>query len=92
MKAISAEQLKEMFRSMLLIRNVGLKIEELYHFDEMKTPVHLSLGQEAVSVGVCSQLTRQDKIFSRLGTNPCASSTVRMVLTGSENNALSMVI
>jgi pyruvate dehydrogenase E1 component alpha subunit len=49
---------------MCLIRKVQLKIEELYHLDEMKTPVHLSIGQEAISTGVCSALRKDDYVFS----------------------------
>ena len=53
-----------MYRMLIKIRNVQLRIEELYHLDEMKTPVHLCLGQEAVSVGVCANLKREDFLFS----------------------------
>jgi len=54
----------KMYYDMLLIREVELRIESLYLKDEMKTPVHLSIGQEAVAVGVCSLLREQDYIFS----------------------------
>jgi TPP-dependent pyruvate/acetoin dehydrogenase alpha subunit len=53
-----------LFREMLRIRKVQLKIESLYHRDEMKTPVHLCIGQEAMAVGVCAHLTREDFISS----------------------------
>ena len=49
---------------MLRIRKVQLKIESLYHLDEMKTPVHLCIGQEAVAVGVCATLDKHDYISS----------------------------
>ncbi len=49
---------------MLRIRNVELRIESLYHLDEMKTPIHLCIGQEAVAVGVCSVLRKDDLISS----------------------------
>ena len=29
----------------------------------MKTPTHLGIGQEAISVGVCSNLFKKDNIF-----------------------------
>jgi len=64
MNNILPEKLLEMFASLSRIRRVQLKIEELYHLDEMKTPVHLCLGQEAVSVGVCAHLKKEDHIFS----------------------------
>ena len=53
-----------LFREMLRIRKVQLKIESLYHLDGMKTPVHLCIGQEAMAVGVCAHLTREDYISS----------------------------
>jgi pyruvate dehydrogenase E1 component alpha subunit len=49
---------------MLRIRKVQLHIESLYHLDEMKTPVHLCIGQEAVAVGVCRRLRQDDYISS----------------------------
>lgn len=46
------------------IRKVQLKIEALYHEDEMKTPVHLCIGQEAIAAGVCANLRKSDYVFS----------------------------
>ena len=53
-----------MYRSMLRIRKLQLRIEAEYHLDEMKTPVHLCIGQEAIAVGVCGALRRDDNISS----------------------------
>jgi len=39
------------------------KIIELYPFDKIQSPVHLSIGQEAVAVGVCEQLRSDDLVF-----------------------------
>jgi len=61
---ISNEVLRELYRMMLKIRKVELKINELYHEDEMRTPVHLCLGQEAVAAGVCAHLNADDYVFS----------------------------
>ncbi len=61
---LTSKKAAEFLSKMLLIRQTELKIEELYHFEEMKTPVHLNLGQEAVSAGVCMHLNREDAIFS----------------------------
>lgn len=55
---------RELYWSISLIRQVQLKIEELYHLDEMKTPVHLCVGQEAISAGVCHALRKDDYVFS----------------------------
>ena len=61
---ISKEVLLELYKTMLKIRKVELKVDELYHEDEMKTPVHLCIGQEAVAAGVCANLHVDDYVFS----------------------------
>lgn len=61
---IPKEVLRELYRMMLRIQKVELKIDELYHEDEMKTPVHLCLGQEAIAAGVCIHLSAGDYVFS----------------------------
>ena len=53
----------DLFRSALLIRRVEERIIELYPLDKIQSPVHLSIGQEAVAVGVCRALTSEDWIF-----------------------------
>jgi pyruvate dehydrogenase E1 component alpha subunit len=47
----------------LRIRMVEEKIIELYPSDQIQSPVHLSIGQEAVAVGVCSNLNESDWVF-----------------------------
>lgn len=54
---------EQMFYQSLRIRLVEEKIIEIYDTDKIQSPVHLSIGQEAVAVGVCSNLTPKDKIF-----------------------------
>jgi pyruvate dehydrogenase E1 component alpha subunit len=49
---------------MMRIRGVQLAIESLYPENEMQTPVHLCIGQEAVAVGVCANLKKKDYISS----------------------------
>ncbi len=58
------ETLIALYHDMLRIRKVQLRIESLYPLDEMKTPIHLCIGQEAVAVGVCANLNREDYISS----------------------------
>lgn len=53
----------EMFRKALLIRRVEEKIIDLYPTDKVQSPVHLSIGQEAVSVGLCASVGADDLIF-----------------------------
>ncbi len=60
---LDRDKLLDLYRVMLTIRKVELKIESEYKNDEMKTPIHLSIGQEAVSAGVCINLDREDYVF-----------------------------
>ena len=55
---------EELFYKALRIRLVEERIIELYPSDKIQSPVHLSIGQEAVAVGVCQSLTWQDLLFS----------------------------
>jgi len=52
-----------LLRRMRLIRQASERIAALYSTDVMETPVHLCIGQEAVSVGLCRHLTDADKLF-----------------------------
>jgi len=48
---------------MYRIRRVEEEIAHIYPTDKVKSPVHLSIGQEAVSVGVCEALRHDDIVF-----------------------------
>jgi TPP-dependent pyruvate/acetoin dehydrogenase alpha subunit len=48
---------------MYRIRFVEERIVKIYHTDRIKSPVHLSIGQEAPSVGVCAALRLTDVVF-----------------------------
>src|SRR5512145_1082849 len=56
--------LRQLYRSMLRIRLIEEEIEKRYHEDQMKTPIHLVIGQEATSVGCCAALTDADLLYS----------------------------
>src|SRR5688572_24834236 len=58
------EFLLGLYRSMLRIRMVEEEIEKRYHEDQMKTPIHLVIGQEATSVGCCAALRDTDLLYS----------------------------
>ncbi len=45
------------------IRLIEEKIIELYPTDLIQSPVHLSIGQEAVAVGICEALDANDLLF-----------------------------
>jgi TPP-dependent pyruvate/acetoin dehydrogenase alpha subunit len=52
-----------LFRSLYRIRRVEEEIARVYPSDRIKSPVHLSIGQESVSVGVCEALRPEDVVF-----------------------------
>lgn len=54
---------KSLYESMTLIRVAEERIAELYREQEMRCPMHLSIGQEAVAAGVCAALGRDDAVF-----------------------------
>jgi pyruvate dehydrogenase E1 component alpha subunit len=49
---------------MIRIRTVEETLADLYPEGEMRTPTHFSIGQEAVAVGVCAALRRDDVVYS----------------------------
>jgi len=55
---------RRLFRTALLIRLVEERVIELYPSDKIQSPVHLSIGQEAVAVGVCDALGPDDLVFA----------------------------
>jgi TPP-dependent pyruvate/acetoin dehydrogenase alpha subunit len=52
-----------LYRSLYRIRRVEEEVARAYPTDKIKSPVHLSIGQEAVSVGVCEALRPTDIVF-----------------------------
>jgi len=56
-------KLMEMYKTMRLIRLIEQRINDEYKYDEIKTPIHLSIGQEAVAAGVCIHLRKDDYVF-----------------------------
>ena len=54
---------ESLYRDLYRIRRVEEEIARIYPSDRIKSPVHLSIGQEAVSVGVCQALELRDVVF-----------------------------
>ncbi len=52
-----------LFYEALRIRRIEEKIVELYPSDLIQSPVHLSIGQESIAVGVSKSLNKDDWIF-----------------------------
>ena len=53
-----------LYYNILRIRMVEEKIAALYPEQEMRCPIHLCIGQEAVAAGVCANLSKKDYLFS----------------------------
>jgi 2-oxoisovalerate dehydrogenase E1 component len=58
-----APDIAKLYRSLYRIRRVEEEVVRLYPSDKIKSPVHLSIGQESVSVGVCDALRPGDIVF-----------------------------
>ena len=63
MQMNTTEVFERLFYQALRIRLVEERIIELYPSDVIQSPVHLSIGQEAVAVGACHSLTHNDLLF-----------------------------
>lgn len=62
-----AEAAVRRYRELVYLRQVEEGIAERYGEQEMRCPVHLSVGQEAAAVGVCEPLRKSgkvDKVYS----------------------------
>jgi len=62
--AISKEIKVKMLKEMLKIRLFEEKIQDLYRAGHIPGSMHLSTGQEAVPVGFCAHLKKEDYILS----------------------------
>jgi pyruvate dehydrogenase E1 component alpha subunit len=63
-KSLAKEKLTEMLQKMVEIRFFEEKVFELYAQNLVPGTIHLYLGEEAVAVGVCSALDKDDYITS----------------------------
>tara|TARA_X000000950_G_scaffold288608_1_gene406264 strand:+ start:10065 stop:11036 length:972 start_codon:yes stop_codon:yes gene_type:complete len=61
---INTKKKIKLYKNMLRIRKIEEKISSKYKEQEMRCPVHLSIGQEAIAVGVCENLKNTDKIVT----------------------------
>ena len=58
----SQSDLERIYRSLRLIRRAEEEVARIYPSDKTASPVHLSIGQEAVAVGVCDVLEPDDVV------------------------------
>ena len=63
MNSAPDDSLPALYRGLYRVRRVEEKIIEVYPSDAVKSPVHLSIGQESVAVGVCAALAPDDVAF-----------------------------
>ncbi len=54
----------KLYYQMLRIREIEENIASKYKEQEMRCPVHLSIGQEAIAVGICQNLKKNDNIVT----------------------------
>lgn len=63
-KFTSTSFLKKIYHCLIKIRRFEERIVQLYPKQEIRCPVHLCIGQEAIAAGVCLNLERKDFIAS----------------------------
>ena len=56
-------KLLKIYRKLYLIRKAEELIIKHYKENEMKTPMHMSMGEEAIVVGVVAALQKKDQVF-----------------------------
>lgn len=78
LKNLSLTQVNKIFKKLIYIREVELLLARKKKHNFFKTPVHLCVGQEAISVGISENLRNSDYVFGNhrshghilsLGTN-----------------------
>ena len=67
----------DLYKKLYLIRSVEEAIIARYGEDEMKTPMHMSMGGEAIAVGVCSAIGSRGLVYSTY-----RSHAVYLAMTG----------
>ena len=61
---------ERLYRSLYRIRRVEEEVAKIYPTDKIKSPIHLSIGQEAVAVGVCEALQPERHCLRNI-SEPC---------------------
>ncbi|WP_156995023.1 thiamine pyrophosphate-dependent dehydrogenase E1 component subunit alpha [Elstera litoralis] len=56
------ETIARLYRGLARIRRVEERVADIYPTDKIKSPIHLSIGQEAVAVGICDALRADDVV------------------------------
>lgn len=53
----------ELYKTIHLIRSAEKGIIKYYQEDDMKTPMHMSMGEEAITTGICLALGKKNQVF-----------------------------
>ena len=61
---IDRATLRKLYYNLIKIRRFEEKIVELYPSQNIRCPVHLCMGQEAIAAGICAHLKKEDYLFS----------------------------
>lgn len=61
---------EQLYRAIKRIRRAEEVIAKIYPTDKIKSPVHLGIGHEAIQVGVCENLQKQDVVFGYYRSHP----------------------
>ena len=59
---LPSELVSRLYYNIRLIRRVEETVADIYPSDKIKSPVHLSIGQESVAAGVCAALDDEDVV------------------------------
>lgn len=54
----------ELYKKLYLIRSSELTIKKYYNENDMKTPMHMSMGGEAISAGICHAVGDNSQVFA----------------------------
>ena len=60
----------KLYRAIKRIRRAEEVIAKIYPTDKIKSPVHLGIGHEAIQVGVCENLRKEDVVFGYYRSHP----------------------
>ena len=60
----------KLYRSIKRIRRAEEVIAKIYPTDRIKSPVHLGIGHEAIQVGICENLEKNDIVFGYYRSHP----------------------
>lgn len=61
---------EQLYRAIKRIRRAEEVIAKIYPTDKIKSPVHLGIGHEAIQVGVCENLEKEDIVFGYYRSHP----------------------